>query len=331
MVPVTVEIDGEELDFDDARTAIRSVGVRRLFVDSAMRFRYGDGFTNSRALALQVALSVVPFMLALTGLAADLDVGRASDVLSRTVSAMSVGGDDAPTATGGQTGDEAEEAGEVALAVGLVFALVSMTTAVAQIERGVNRIYGIERDRRARAKYGRAAVLTAILAVPVGVGFMLLVGGGPFADAMAEEYGWTGTTVTVWHLVRWPAGTLLLTFAIAVLFDHVPRRRQPSLSWLALGSGIAVALTITASGLLALYVRESGAFDDVYGSIAGVMALLLWSYLTSIALFVGAAVAAQLEAVRAGVTRPFDDDPGPAPGSPDDVEAAMPSFGCDEA
>ena len=326
MVPVTVEIDGEELDFDDARTAIRGVGVRRLLVDSVLRFRYGDGFTNSRALALQVALSVVPFMLALTGLAAGLDVGRASVVLSRTVSAMSVGGDDA-SASDGQTAEEAEEAGEVALAVGLVFALVSMTTAVAQIERGVNRIYGIERDRRAAAKYGRAAVLSAILAVPVGVGFMLLVGGGPFADAMVEEYGWTGTTVTVWHVVRWPAGTLLLTFAIAVLFDHVPRRRQPSLSWLALGSGIAVALTITASGLLALYVRESGAFDDVYGSIAGVMALLLWSYLTSIALFVGAAVAAQLEAVRAGVTRPFDDDPGPAPGSPDDVESAMPSFG----
>ena len=326
MVPVTVEIDGEELDFDDARTAIRSVGVRPLLVDSAMRFRYGDGFTNSRALALQVALSVVPFMLALTGLAAGLDVGRASVVLSRTVSAMSVGGDDA-SASDGQTAEEAEEAGEVALAVGLVFALVSMTTAVAQIERGVNRIYGIERDRPAAAKYGRAAVLSAILAVPIGVGFMLLVGGGPFADAMVGEYGWTGTTVTVWHVVRWPAGTLLLTFAIAVLFDHVPRRRQPSLSWLALGSGIAVALTITASGLLALYVRESGAFDDVYGSIAGVMALLLWSYLTSIALFVGAAVAAQLEAVRAGVTRPFDDDPGPAPGSPDDVESAMPSFG----
>nr|MBA3802363.1 YihY/virulence factor BrkB family protein [Acidimicrobiia bacterium] len=326
MVPVTVEIDGEELDFDDARTAIRGVGVRRLLVDSVLRFRYGDGFTNSRALALQVALSVVPFMLALTGLAAGLDVGRAAVVLSRTVSAMSVGGDDA-SASDGQTAEEAEEAGEVALAVGLVFALVSMTTAVAQIERGVNRIYGIERDRRAAAKYGRAAVLSAILAAPIGVGFMLLVGGGPFADAMAEEYGWTGTTVTVWHVVRWPAGTLLLTFAIAVLFDHVPRRRQPSLSWLALGSGIAVAVTITASGLLALYVRESGAFDDVYGSIAGVMALLLWSYLTSIALFVGAAVAAQLEAVRAGVTRPFDDDPGPAPGSPDDVESAMPSFG----
>ncbi len=326
MVPVTIEIDGEELDFDDARTAIRSLGVRKLLVDSAMRFRYGDGFTNSRALALQVALSVVPFMLALTGLAADLDVGRASVVLSRTVSAMSVGGDDASAAPR-QTADEAEEAGEVALAIGLVFALVSMTTAVAQIERGVNRIYGIERDRQAAAKYGRAAVLTAILAVPIGVGFMLLVGGGPFADAMVEEYGWTGTTVTVWHLVRWPAGTLLLTFAIAVLFDHVPRRRQPSLSWLALGSGIAVALTITASGLLALYVRESGAFDDVYGSIAGVMALLLWSYLTSIALFVGAAVAAQLEAVRAGVSRPYDDDPGAAPGSPDDVESAMPSFG----
>ena len=66
-----------------------------------------------------------------------------------------------------------------------------MTTAMAQIERGTNRIYGIRRDRPALGKYGRAAVLTAVLAVPVGAGFLLLVAGGAFADAMAEDYGWS--------------------------------------------------------------------------------------------------------------------------------------------
>ncbi len=70
-----------------------------------------------------------------------------------------------------------------------------------------------------------------------------------------------------------------------------------------------MVLSLAASGLLALYVRISGSFDDVYGPLAGVFALLLWSLLTSISLFYGAAVCAQLEATasrrdRAGRRRP---------------------------
>ena len=152
--------------------------------------------------------------------------------------------------------------------------------------------------------------MTAVLAFPVGLGFLVLVAGGAFADAMTEVYGWGSTTSTVWNVARWPLGLLLLVFAIAVVLDHAPRRRQPALSWLALGSGVAVALSLAASGLLALYVRISGSFDDVYGPLAGVFALLLWSLLTSISLFYGAAVCAQLEALRAGVTEPADADPG---------------------
>lgn len=75
-VPVTTEMDGDELDGEDAWKMARKVGLTRLVVDSFVRFRYGDGFTNSRALALQGALAVVPFLLALTGLAADIDQER---------------------------------------------------------------------------------------------------------------------------------------------------------------------------------------------------------------------------------------------------------------
>ena len=58
-VPVTIELDGDELDAADAWHMVRKVGLRRLLVDSFVRFRYGDGFTNSRALALQAALADV--------------------------------------------------------------------------------------------------------------------------------------------------------------------------------------------------------------------------------------------------------------------------------
>ena len=65
LVPVTTEMDGDELDAEDAWHVVRRIGLRRLLVDAFVRFRYGDGFSSSRALAIQAALSVLPFVLLL--------------------------------------------------------------------------------------------------------------------------------------------------------------------------------------------------------------------------------------------------------------------------
>ena len=305
-------MSGDELDAEDAWHTVRKHGMRRLLVDSSVRFRYGDGFTSSRALALQIALGVVPFLLAMTGLAADLDADQETKVLARTIGALTPGsGGNDLLANAVAKGETAERAGEIALTFGLVFAVISMVTAVGQIERGSNRIYGIARDGPALWKYGRAAVMTAVLAAPIAAGFALLVAGGPFGDAMQDVYGWSETSDRIWDVVRWPLGLAVTTFTIAVLLDHAPRRRQPGLSWLGLGAAVSVGLTMVASALLGLYVKYSASFGSVYGPLAGVMALLLWCYLTSIALFVGTAMAAQLEAMHARVAEPTTGDPGP--------------------
>ncbi len=308
-VPVTIEMDGDELDAEDAWHLARHHGVGRVLLDSFVRFRYGDGFTNSRALALQVCLAVVPFLLAVTGLAADIDDEKPARVVALTIEAVSPGQSSSGDALARAT-TSPEASGEVALVLGLLVALMSMTTAMAQVERGTNRIYGIRRDRPARAKYGRAAVLTALLAVPTGVGFLLLVAGGAFAEAMTEVYGWGGSSRTWWNVLRWPAGLVLLVLTIAVLLDHSPRRRQPALSWLALGAGVSVIMCMAATAGLGLYVEASGSFGTTYGPLAGIVALLLWSLMASVAFFYGAAVCAQLEAMRTRVTDPAEDDPG---------------------
>ena len=308
-VPVTTEMDGDELDAEDAWHLVRAHGLRRILVEAFLRFRYGDGFTNSRALALQTCLAVVPFMLAVTGLAADLDEERPARVVAATVDAVSPGAGDRDALTEALSSGS-ERTAELALTFGLLFALISMTTAMAQVERGGNRIYGIRRDRPALAKYGRAAIYTAVLAVPLGLGFLLLVAGDAFGDAMAQEYGWSDSTLTWWNVLRWPAGLAVLVLAIAVLFDHAPRRRQPALSWLALGSAIAVTLSMLAAAGFAAYVSVSASFSSTYGPLAGVFALLLWSLLSSMGLFYGLAVCAQLEAVRAHDSAPVLEDPG---------------------
>jgi uncharacterized BrkB/YihY/UPF0761 family membrane protein len=93
---------------------------------------------------------------------------------------------------------------------------------------------------------------------------------------------------------------------MALLFRWSPRRRQPAWSWLAFGSTIAVVIWFIVTAGLGLFFSHSASFGKTYGPLAGVVALLVWSLLSSIAVFYGAAVSAQLEAVRADAAPPQD-------------------------
>ncbi|MEH1031512.1 YihY/virulence factor BrkB family protein [Micromonospora profundi] len=307
IVPETRLMADAELSADDAWHTLRREGGWHLLRDAFVRFRYGDGFSHARAFALQLCLAVVPFMIALTGLISELG-GEASRVVADTVLALSPGQSDQVVAELLGEGERVEDAGELALTLGLLTGLVTLTTTMAQIERGANRIYGVERDRPALRKYVRASVLAVTAGLPALAGFLILVAGGAVGDSVRKHYEWGALANGIWDVVRFPLSLGLTVLAVAVLFRHAPRRRQPGLSWLFFGAGIATALWWLASLLLAAYVRFSDDFGQTYGALTGMMALLLWANLTGMALFGGLSFAAQLEALRIGVQEPAQPD-----------------------
>ncbi|MFG1676629.1 YihY/virulence factor BrkB family protein [Micromonospora sp. NPDC049282] len=308
LVPETRLMAQNELSADDAWRTLRRHGGWRLLRDAFIRFRYGDGFSHSRALAFQLCLAVVPFLIALTGLITDLGADEGGKVLADTVLAITPGQSETVVQELLTDSDRTEDAGELALTLGLITGLVALTTTMAQIERGANRIYGVERDRPAFPKYVRATVLALVAGVPALTGFLILVGGGAVGDSVRAHYEWGGAATVVWDVVRWPLSLGLTVLAVAALFRHTPRRKQPGLSWLFFGAGIAIAIWWVASLLLAAYVKYSGGFGQTYGALTGMMALLLWANLTGMALFGGLAFAAQLEAMRIGVEEPAQPD-----------------------
>jgi YihY family inner membrane protein len=307
-VPETRLMSGDDLSADDAWRALRVYGRWHLFHDAFVRFRYGDGFSHSRAFALQLCLAVVPFLIALAGLAADLGVEEGGLVVADTILALTPGASHDVVNDLLTDDDMTEDAGELALTLGLITGMVSLTQSMAQIERGANRIYGVERDRPAVIKYVRAAVLAIFAGLPALFGFLTLVAGQPFGRSIAERYPWGHDFVGVWNVVRWPASLALVVFAVGVIFRYAPRRRQPGLSWLLFGAAFATVLWWATSLLLAGYVRFSGGFGVTYGPLTGIIALLLWANLTGIALFLGLAFAAQLEAARVGSPEPAKPD-----------------------
>jgi YihY family inner membrane protein len=230
-VPVT---RGEELESDEALDTLRRTGRRRLALDAVARFRAADGFSHSRALAFQATLTLLPGLIAVVGLAAALEVETFTRVVRETIQQLAPGaiGETFTDALRQGTSAARQETGETALAGGAIAAALAGTTAMAQVERGANRIYGTEQDRPFLRKYLTAALLAATAGTLAVLSLVVLVGGSVIRD----NVGWGGTIDTVWVVVRWPLGVALAVGAIALLFEHAPRRRQPEASWLAFGA-----------------------------------------------------------------------------------------------
>lgn len=302
-VPVTRD---EELEGDEALETLRRTGRLTLLVDAVTRFRAADGMSHSRALAFQVTLTLLPAVIAVVGLAADLEVESFTRVVRDTIRDLAPGavGEIFTAALEQGTDAASEDAGEVALTGGALASVIAGTTAMAQVERGANRIYGTEIDRPFVRKYLNAALLFATAGTFALLAVSVLVGGAAIRDAI----DWGPTVDAVWNVLRWPLGLAFAVVTIALLFERAPRRRQPEPSWLMFGAALSTLLWLVFMGVLVLYLEVTGTFGETYGPIAGTIGVLLWTFLSSVALFLGLAFAAQLEAVRAGVPDPRLDD-----------------------
>jgi YihY family inner membrane protein len=298
-VPITRE---EALEGDEAFATLRRTGRRRLVLDAVARFRAADGFSHSRALAFQTTLTLLPALIAIVGLAAALEVESFTRIVRETIGQLAPGavGDIFTDALRQGTSAARQESGETALAGGAIAAALAGTTAMAQVERGANRIYGTERDRPFLRKYLVAALLAAT-AGSLALGAVTVLVGG---SAIRDSVGWGKTIDAVWAVLRWPAGAALAVTSIALLFEHAPRRRQPEPSWLAFGAAAAALLWLCFMAILVVYLEATDSFGATYGPIAGTIGVLLWTFSSAVALFLGLAFAAQLEAVRAGVMHP---------------------------
>ena len=91
---------------------------------------------------------------------------------------------------------------------------------------------------------------------------------------------------------------LVVVFLVAVLYYATPNVKQPRFRWISVGAGLAIVVWILASVAFGLYVANFGSYNKTYGSLAGVIILLLWLWLTNLALLFGAEVDAEIERSR---------------------------------
>jgi len=309
LVPETWELDG-----DDARETLLATGRVKLSKDAFVRLRFADGFSHARSMAFLLSLVLVQGVIGVVGLASWFGEAGPGVAMLRTIRDVAPGPMGKVITKSVVHANQAGTAGKwVALTFGLLGAIVTGTTLMAQMERALNRMYGIEQDRPALQKYARGFVMAISVGALATLSFLAFAFGNAIGDSVSNDVGGS-----VWKALRWPLALVLFAAAMALLFRKAPNRHQPAWSWLAFGSTVSVVLWSLVTFGLGLFVRLSSSFGDAYGPLAGVVALLLWAFLSSVAVLYGAAIAAQLEAVRSGQSAPRDprkaaagDEPAP--------------------
>jgi membrane protein len=180
------------------------------------------------------------------------------------------------------------------LTLGIVAAIWSSSSAVTAIITALNRAYDISEWRPWWQRRLIAIAITIALAVFVVVAFAFVVGGADLATWVATRLGLSEGLARTWMIVQWLLAIALVITAVDLVYYFAPNADTPFV-WITPGALLATGLWLLTSFGLKLYVENVSAYTALPGAIGAVIVVLLWLYLSGLALLVGAELNAEID------------------------------------
>lgn len=195
------------------------------------------------------------------------------------------------------------------LTLGLLLAIWSSSAGLIAIISTLNRAYDID-EGRPWWKVRLVAILLTLSLTAVVICAMTLLVAGPFiVSAVGDALGMGATFTAAWNLARWLIIFFLVSFAMALIYYFAPDADQDWI-WITPGSILATVLWLAASLGLQTYMQMAGSFNETYGTLGGAMVILLWLYVTGIAILVGGEMNAEIEHASPAGKQPGEKSPG---------------------
>jgi membrane protein len=188
-----------------------------------------------------------------------------------------------------------QSAAGFAFVAGLAVALWSASGYVGAFIRASNVIYETPEGRpfwKLRPLQLAVTLLMIILVVALALGLVLT---GPVVDAVAAPIGLSDTAVSVWNIAKWPAMAAIFILMVDVLYYASPNVKLRGFKWVTPGSLVAIVVWAIASAAFAFYVANFGSYDKTYGTLGGLVALLVWFWISNLAILFGHELNAERE------------------------------------
>jgi membrane protein len=162
------------------------------------------------------------------------------------------------------------------------------------ITSSLNRAYDIDEARPWWKVRITAISLTVGVAVFVVVAFGLVMIGPSLADRVAAVVGFGPLFAMAWKVLQWPLVFALIAIGIGLIYYFAPDADQ-DWEWITPGAVLATILWMIASLAFKVYVANFGNYNESYGSLGGVIVLMLWFYISALAVLIGAEMNAEIE------------------------------------
>jgi membrane protein len=188
--------------------------------------------------------------------------------------------------------------GYAMIVVGSVLALWTVTGAMDTLMWALNSAYDREETRGFFKRRLTALVMIILLLLAFVLVFGLLVLGPHLSGWIGDAVGLEAVVKWLWWTAQWPLLVLALLFAFATIFYLGPNVDHPRWQFLSVGTAISVVVWLLASGGFAVYVSMFGSYNKAWGSLAGVIIMLTWLWISGLALLFGAEVNAEAERSR---------------------------------
>jgi membrane protein len=181
------------------------------------------------------------------------------------------------------------------LILGVVTALYGTTGALEATRRALNVVFEVEHGRSfLRRKAIDVASTFGLMALVLATLLAMFVG-GDFADELFRTLGLGDQAAHVWSIVRWPTAVAMAMLVFALVYWITPDVHHRAFRWITPGAALGVVIWIVASVGLSTYVSRVADVSALYGAFTSAILILVWLWLTNVALLFGAELDAEIE------------------------------------
>jgi len=176
------------------------------------------------------------------------------------------------------------------LSFGLLAALWAASNGMGAISDTLNHAYNVK-ERRPWLKVRLISVcLTIALAILILAALAIVLYGGTIGEALAARYGFGSLFTTVWTIVQWPIALIFVLTTFNLIYNFAPNISPQARRWITPGAFVGVALWLLVSFAFRLYLGYFDSYSVTYGSLGAVIVLMLWFYLSGVAILIGGEV-----------------------------------------
>jgi len=182
-----------------------------------------------------------------------------------------------------------------ALITSTLVALWSASGYLGAFIRASNVIYETREGRPFWKLRPLQLLMTLVVVLLLAVMAMGVVLTGPIVSDVAEPIGVSDTAVSIWNYAKWLLIAVLFVLMIGLIYYAAPNVKQRGYSWITPGGLVALVVWLVASAAFGLYVSQFGSYNNVYGSLAGLVIILIWMWITNLAILFGHELNAERE------------------------------------